>query len=182
MAAALQAVERGGEAGLSMRGLAATLGISAKLLYSYVRDKDELIDLANDAVLVQWELPDESLPWQERFTALVQTGRRLVLRFPGLSRRPLLRSLQSQYSPNIARVVDALKACLTEAGMSPTQADQMLAVYEALLLGELVLYQSAVKAGTETSTSRAHIDAGFEAGISFMIKGIESSKSRRRDG
>nr|WP_031072787.1 TetR family transcriptional regulator [Streptomyces sp. NRRL WC-3742] len=51
--AALRVLERGGLTGRSMRKIAAEVGVKAASPYWHVRNKEELLDLLNDAVLAK---------------------------------------------------------------------------------------------------------------------------------
>jgi AcrR family transcriptional regulator len=60
---------------VSMRRVAAELGAGTMTLYHYVRNKDELIDLMDDAMMAEVIVPDGELPthWRE---ALAEIARR----------------------------------------------------------------------------------------------------------
>jgi AcrR family transcriptional regulator len=60
---------------VSMRRVAAELGAGTMTLYHYVRNKDELIDLMDDAMMAEVLVPDGELPsdWRE---ALAEIARR----------------------------------------------------------------------------------------------------------
>ncbi|MEU6175730.1 TetR/AcrR family transcriptional regulator [Streptantibioticus parmotrematis] len=55
--AALRLLERDGTKGLSMRKVAAEVGVQAASLYWHVRDKEELLDLACDALWADFDAP-----------------------------------------------------------------------------------------------------------------------------
>ncbi len=60
---------------VSMRRVASELGAGTMTLYHYVRNKDELIELMDDAMMAEVIVPDDELPsdWRE---ALAQIARR----------------------------------------------------------------------------------------------------------
>jgi len=60
---------------VSMRRVASELGAGTMTLYHYVRNKDELIDLMDDAMMAEVIVPDDELPanWRE---ALAEIARR----------------------------------------------------------------------------------------------------------
>jgi AcrR family transcriptional regulator len=60
---------------VSMRRVAAELGAGTMTLYHYVRNKDELIELMDDAMMAEVILPDDELPSQWR-EALAEIARR----------------------------------------------------------------------------------------------------------
>ncbi|MGW0828090.1 TetR/AcrR family transcriptional regulator [Streptomyces sp. NPDC002845] len=77
----------------SMRRLAAELNVTAMSVYWYVDTKDDLLELALDAVFGELELPDietESGPepgadWREQLRALASGYRALLVRHPWVS-------------------------------------------------------------------------------------------------
>src|ERR1700742_5155821 len=69
VAGALDLLDEGGLAGLTLRQLAGRLGIRAPTLYWHVRDKRELLDLLAAAILDEalsaWREPQPGQPWWE---------------------------------------------------------------------------------------------------------------------
>ena len=55
--AAVELADRGGIEALSMRKLGQELGVEAMALYRHVRNKDDILDGAIDAVIGEVELP-----------------------------------------------------------------------------------------------------------------------------
>jgi TetR/AcrR family tetracycline transcriptional repressor len=174
----IRLAEQEGEAALNMRRVAAVLGVSPKLLYSHVSGKDELFELAAGAILATMELPLASLPWAERLTAILRAGRALMQRYSGIAERPLRRGLQSSPSPSIQRVAEAIVCCLTDAGLPQQQARRFLSLYEAFLLGELMIYNTRVLERRDgASAGHEEIGDAFETGLNFVIAGIRSAAS-----
>ena len=66
-AAALAIADREGFEAVSMRRVAAEVGAGTMTLYHYVRTKDDLIDLMDDAIMGEVLIPDGELPatWRE---------------------------------------------------------------------------------------------------------------------
>jgi AcrR family transcriptional regulator len=65
-----------GLAAMNMRRVAAELNVSSRLLYHYMRDKDEMIDIMSDAITAQ-NMPDLSSPdWETRLRNVVMAARR----------------------------------------------------------------------------------------------------------
>ena len=141
------------ETDINMRDLASELKVSPKLLYRYVRGKDELLDLAAAALLESWVAPSPYLAWPDRLSAVVGGARDLIERFPALSRAVLLRNLDARDSPEVARVVEAIKGCFAEAGLSVPEIEQVFLAYEILVLGDLALSQAL----RENAVSRASL-------------------------
>ena len=79
-----------GLARFSMRRLAAELNVTAMSVYWYVDTKDDLLELALDAVFDELELPDPDSgeDWRDQLRAIASGYRALLVRHPWVS--PLL--------------------------------------------------------------------------------------------
>jgi AcrR family transcriptional regulator len=82
--AALLVAEREGLDHLSMRLVARELGVSPMALYRHVAGKNDLLDGLLERLLGELDLPDESLPWEERLRILAREVRALARRRPEL--------------------------------------------------------------------------------------------------
>lgn len=76
--------DREGLATLSMRSLAAELGVVPMALYKHVGDKDDLLGGMIDTVVEGYEAPASGLAWRESVRARVLAARRSLLRHPWL--------------------------------------------------------------------------------------------------
>lgn len=85
-ATAVHLADTEGFESLSMRRLAAELGAGTMTLYHYVRTKDELLTLVNDAVMNEVVIPDEDLPlptdWRAAITVIADRSRACLQRHP----------------------------------------------------------------------------------------------------
>ena len=174
VAAVVRLAETHRDSDINMRDLAQDLKVSPKLLYRYVASKDELLDLAAAALLETWVAPPGALPWSDRLTAVIGGARDLIERFPALSRAVLMRNLQARDSPEVSRVVAAIKGCFADAGLSESEVDQLFLAYETLILGELALSRAVrdgelPQASLPAASARA---AGVETSLRLMIVGI----------
>src|ERR1700727_2360177 len=83
VAVALDLLDEAGLDGLTLRQLAARLGIRAPTLYWHVRDKRELLDLLAAVILDQalagWRAPQPGQPWWEWLTARARVMRAALL-------------------------------------------------------------------------------------------------------
>jgi AcrR family transcriptional regulator len=75
--------EEGFEA-VSMRSVARALGSGTMTLYHYVRDKDDLLALMDDALMAEVLVPDDEFPtdWREAMTAIAHRTRDTWRRHP----------------------------------------------------------------------------------------------------
>ncbi|MEU3606574.1 TetR/AcrR family transcriptional regulator [Streptomyces sp. NPDC035033] len=87
VAASVRMLDRDGLAKLSMRRLAAELGVTAMSLYWYVDTKDDIIEYAIDTVYGEIGLAavDEGRDWRERLRTLALQYRRMLVRHPWMS-------------------------------------------------------------------------------------------------
>ncbi|MCC3312148.1 TetR/AcrR family transcriptional regulator [Nocardia africana] len=72
--------------GISMRALAAELGVGTMTLYTYFRSKDELLQAARDQVLDSFHPPAVSGDWADRVRACCQALYRLLVERPAVLR------------------------------------------------------------------------------------------------
>ncbi|UQA94173.1 TetR/AcrR family transcriptional regulator [Streptomyces halobius] len=89
VAATVRLLDAEGLAKFSMRRLAAELGVTAMSVYWYVDTKDDLLELAIDAVAGEMPLPDASDPsadWRDQLRALAVAYRDMLLRHPWAAR------------------------------------------------------------------------------------------------
>ncbi len=116
VAAALARIEAEGADELSMRKLAAELGVDPMSIYYHLPDKQALLLAVFDLVLAELPLPDASLPWREALRAVGRQFHRLAIAHPRIF--PLL--IASPYgTPREAEVHLALRDLLLRAGFGP---------------------------------------------------------------
>lgn len=80
-AAAVRIADTEGFDALSMRRLACELDAGTMTLYHYVRNKDELLAIVNDAVMGELVVPDEELPddWRDALMTIACRSRDVIL-------------------------------------------------------------------------------------------------------
>jgi AcrR family transcriptional regulator len=122
--AAIALLDEHGIEGLTMRRLAAGLGVTSTALYWHVDAKDDVLDLAVDSVFGEVALPSVG-DWRESVFELARGWRAAMLRHPwapGLVGRPML-------GPNVLARTEFLQAALVRGGFAGWQ----LAVVTRLL-------------------------------------------------
>ncbi|MGW3914753.1 TetR/AcrR family transcriptional regulator [Streptomyces sp. NPDC005070] len=159
-AATVRLLDAEGLAKFSMRRLAAELNVTAMSVYWYVDTKDELLELALDAVIGELELPDAESEegWRDQLRGLATGYRALLVRHPWVS--ALIGNL-----PNIGPSSMAFSACvrqvIQDTGMpSYGRTGAMSAVFQFVY--------GAHFAGAETRER----DFGFA--LELLIAGIEA--------
>jgi AcrR family transcriptional regulator len=103
----------------SMRRLAEHLGVGTMTLYTYFRDKDELLDAVIDAGAAELRLPPRKGPWRPRLEQVLRELRRGLERHPDIVR---LRVTRPIVSPGALRVGEAGLEALRDAGLGPREA------------------------------------------------------------
>ncbi|MFD1544817.1 TetR/AcrR family transcriptional regulator [Nonomuraea guangzhouensis] len=114
VAEAVALLDEEGEARLTMRHLAERLDTGSTTLYWHVKTKDDVLDLALDAVFGEVALPGGRSGWRERVAGLVTGWRAALLRHPwsiGLLDRPMM-------GPNALERTEFLYATLAGAGFA----------------------------------------------------------------
>lgn len=84
--AALHIAERQGFGALSMRNLAAHLGVSATALYHHVASRDALLELCAERAMSKISAAAPEWDWKRRLKHLIVEQQRICLKYPGLSR------------------------------------------------------------------------------------------------
>jgi AcrR family transcriptional regulator len=134
--AATKLVDRKGAAALSMRTLAAELGVEAMSLYNHVASKDALLDLIAEAVLA--DMPnqiDTTLPWIERIRVLAKSFRQMALQHPGAFALVFTRQLRT---PSAFSRLETGLSILEEAGFDGEDAVHAMRAFVAYQGGSLL--------------------------------------------
>jgi AcrR family transcriptional regulator len=196
---ALEIMDAHGAEGLTMRGLAAELGMGTMALYRYFPSKRDLMDAAIEIAAPEIDLPAPgAAPWKEQLAALARALFRAGLRHPSLARERFERPLQS---PGAMRVTDRAIGLLLEAGLSKADA---VAAFKALLIHTLGASASATSEArpevrSAAATAHASVPAdvvpamaavadeltaalggeqAFEFGLAALLDGIELRAAR----
>ena len=120
VAQALTVIAQDGVGALTMRTLAARLGVVPGALYRHVRNKEQLQDLVLDGVLAEVDCHVEaSLPWTRQLTLLAQRLRAVLEAHPGVAG---LLQLRDPLGPHSLAVAEAFLAPLQAAGFADHQA------------------------------------------------------------
>ncbi len=168
---ALALADQVGLDAVSLRAVAARIGVTPMALYRYVESKEDLLDGMADLLYAKLHVPperEEPEGWWDDLAGLARSTRRLVLRHPAAARlftRPLA-------GPHARKLGDALLGALRRAGFSDAAAaelhEQLSQMVFALILPDL---------GRRTR-SRAR-DEAFERGIELLHAGLEARLASR---
>ncbi|HEX2316639.1 MAG TPA: TetR/AcrR family transcriptional regulator [Thermomonospora sp.] len=133
--AAVAILDGEGHPGLSMRRVAADLGVTAGSLYWYVRTKDDLLELALDHVLGEVRADPGGRDWREALASLARSNRAMLLRhrwvLSELAVRPNL-------GPNALALAESCLTLLSRAGFSDEDLDAAMAAVNDHVVGAVI--------------------------------------------
>jgi AcrR family transcriptional regulator len=147
-AAALAVIDRRGLDALSMRTVAAELGMATMALYRYVTDREQVERLVVDQILstVDTEVPGRA-SWATQATVLMERIRVSVFAHPGVVPLILAHRHRSVHS---LRWMEAMLGVLTRAGLTGQRRVVALRALVAYLTGALVVQHYAPLSGAGT--------------------------------
>jgi len=210
VAAGIEIADAEGIEALSMRKLAATLGMGTMSLYRYIPSKAELLNLMLDHTSgTQVGRVDPSGSWRDTLTAVARRGRELYLRHPWLLQVNWSRPVLGPGS--IAQMEEAVSG-LRDLPFRDQEKMMVISAVEAYVVGsvrEQILYDNAseesgvteeefwnyqlptlvraMESGSYPAMAALDedvFDAGweetFELGLRFLLDGIEGEVARRR--
>jgi AcrR family transcriptional regulator len=184
---AVALLDEEGEARLTMRRLAERLDTGSTTLYWHVRTKDDVLDLALDAVFGEVPLPDAG-GWRDRAGELVSAWRAALLRHPwstGLLDRPML-------GPNALARTEFLYATLAEAGFGGPDLPAAAFSLSTYVTGSATM-QARDEAATDPAVRELMVDrlaayptlaghglghdwdATFARGLGYLLDGMAAS-------
>jgi AcrR family transcriptional regulator len=117
---ALAVIAHDGAQALTMRRLAARLGVVPGALYHHVRNKQQLQDLLLDGVLAEVDLDlDPALGWSERLKVLAHRLRQVLEAHPGVA---AILKTRDPLGPHSLALAEAFLSPLQTAGFGDRQA------------------------------------------------------------
>lgn len=118
--------------GLTMRRVAAELGVEAMTLYHHVRNKDALLDGMVDQLVSELPPPQDHSSWQETLRAFAHAFLSVLSAHPNLiglvASRPAL-------TPRNLGTMERLLESICAAGVEPGRAHDMVQSLAAFVLG-----------------------------------------------
>lgn len=171
--AALGFVDREGLDGLTVRGLAAELGVGAMTLYGYFRTKDELLDALADAAVEEIEQPDSRRPWDARLRQCMIDLCRVLVRHP--SAIPLLTSRPPRSHSVLAGMELAIQ-CLRDGGFPEAEARR---AYLSLLAYVFGFAGFTAGARPRQGGSSPFPEEQFAYGLDALLAGLGARRRKR---
>lgn len=162
VAAAIELADAKGAAGVTMRAVAAAVGVEAMSLYHHVRGREDLLDAMVDAVFAEISLPETGAEWRTAMHDRAQSAHAALLRH-----RWAVGLMDSRTHPGLAtlRHHDAVLGSLRGAGFSVAGAAHAVSVIDSYLYG-FVLQELSLPFmnGSDVAEVAGDILAGLEAG------------------
>jgi AcrR family transcriptional regulator len=197
----LRIVDEEGLGALSMRRLAAELGVNPMSIYYHLPGKGAVISGLVEVVFSRMRVPpSENLRWQERVRAYAHAYRDTVRSHPDLALQIV--SDAAAVSDAVLSGAEPLYEALEEAGLPPKlivrAADSLVDFVHGFALGEASNPSGEFDIGSELLArietqpagrvpalrrvfgalgkegARYDFDTGFETGLDILIKGIEA--------
>ncbi|MFC6086409.1 TetR/AcrR family transcriptional regulator C-terminal domain-containing protein [Sphaerisporangium aureirubrum] len=136
VSAAIDLIEREGADAISMRRIAAGLGVGVMSLYNHIPNKAALLDAVAESVLSQLAFTDDpDAHWTERVRIQARAFRQIAHHYPRSTMVVVSRQLQS--TAGLLPVERAL-ATLREAGFEAKDAVHILRTFIAFIVGSLL--------------------------------------------
>ena len=190
--AALDIVDRDGLDKLTMRHLAAELGVEAPSLYKHVRGKDDLLDGVAERIYGSVQVPQTDDPWPERVAAAARAFRSVLLAHPNAIEVVAMRPVAS------ITTLELMEHLLGELVAEGWDLDGAFSVLDTVvsfvvgvalteLSGELVrrttegLDESTADTFAnvfplvEATLRRTGHTSTFEFGLAALVRGLESA-------
>jgi AcrR family transcriptional regulator len=160
---ALTLIAQDGVPALTMRALAARLGVVPGALYRHVPGKERLQDLVLDGVLAEVDCDvDRALPWSEQITVLARRLRAVLVDHPGVAG---LLATRDPLGPHSLALAEAFLRPLHAAGLPHDQVGQAFFLIVGYTLGFEIAntYTSANQQRVHDPTSRHRLHHFFRS-------------------
>lgn len=175
--AALSMIRGQGFHEMTIRSLAADLGVAPMSLYRHVTDKDDLLDDVVEELLRRaWRPPPASQDWRSWITEAADKLRRLLVREPAAlyvyQRHPVV-------SSTAVRRMEAMLRVLQEAGLDELAARNAYAAVHTFTLGfaSLEAARAAVASPEDSDSLAAQLATyttpeQFVNGLRYLLEGV----------
>lgn len=132
-AVAIEIADAEGFQAVSMRRVARELGAGTMTLYHYVRNKDELIALIDDAIMGELLVASEQLPedWREALAAIARRTRDAFMRHPWVFEIPPL----TEGGPNGTRHFEQTLVAVAGSGLDLVDRIELAALVDDYVFG-----------------------------------------------
>jgi AcrR family transcriptional regulator len=188
--AAIRIADDEGFGALSMRRVAAELGAGTMTLYHYVRTKDELLALVDDAVMGELLIPAGELPdgWRAGMREIAHRTRDAFVRHPWIVEMPK----NADGGPNGALHVEQSLAAMAGTGLGSDDCLELIALVDDYVFGyverfnpikeraEANLEQLAEEHADEVAARMTELDAENFPHLHALFAGTEPGEAITR--
>ncbi|MGW7370120.1 TetR/AcrR family transcriptional regulator C-terminal domain-containing protein [Streptomyces sp. NPDC054841] len=158
---ALVIIDEAGVDGLSMRRIAARLGVQAMSLYNHVRSKDDILDGVTDFITTEMNMPHRMTGgWEDGIRSIAYAFRQASLRHPRACELVLMRQLST---PTALAPVDTMLAMMLDHGFDEETAVHALRLFISFQVGSLLRAVHGSEALTENSNNNNNGNDGTAA-------------------
>lgn len=156
---------------LSMRRLAAELGVQPSALYHHVAGKQELLGAVADAILERGRRPTEVVTWQAELMLVCVELRDIMLRHrDGAALVAMVHSLGIGAEEPLRRMASALRWGSAD--------DELARVGARTLLHYVFGHVAAEQAQGERGEAAASAEADFARGLGVILDGLTAQRER----
>ncbi|PHP19593.1 TetR family transcriptional regulator [Sphingobium sp. IP1] len=174
VATLLHMARSGGIEALNIRPVAQRLGVSPRLLYHHVRDKEAMLALLTDEIL-RGRMPDLSAPdWESRLRSIARAVHMAYRDFPGSAAFILSRSANRLDLPNALAIRRAIFAALAEAGLTQEQSEEMLVIFSVIVLGNIVVAESLDDNDDRLAMQRNVVEAALTRATDMLLTAVRA--------
>jgi len=151
--AALGLADADGYDALSMRRVAEALGVGTMSLYYYVRNKDDLRALMEDALMGEILVPDADLarPWRDAMSAIARTSLDVFLRHPWV----LFAPDEGRTGPNGIKHMEQSMAALRTSSLSDVEKFELITLVDDYVIGHALRLREPWVIAEDSDTGRA---------------------------
>jgi AcrR family transcriptional regulator len=178
-AAALAIADAEGFEAVSMRRVAQELEVGTMSLYYYVKTKDDLIAVMDDALMAEALLPSLPKGWRRAITEIATRTHSVFLRHPWA----LISMLSAPPGLNAMRHMEQCLEALAETSMSAKKKLTLLAMVDDFVFGH-ALREAASDATVDLEFASAQIATGEFPRLAEVFGGgrIDAGKDRFKVG
>jgi len=178
-AVALAIADREGFETVSMRRVAHELEVGTMSLYYYVKTKDDLIAVMDDALMGETLLPSLPKGWQRAMMGIAKRTHAVFIRHPWA----LAAMLSAPPGINAMRHMEQCLEALAETSMTQKQKITLLATVDDLVFGH-ALREAANDAKIDLEVATAQLATGTFPQLAEVFSGgrVDANKDRFERG
>ncbi len=176
----LDMAREGGVEALNIRPVALRLGVSPRLLYHHVQNKEEMLGLLTDEIM-RGRMPDLSpSDWEERLRNITRAVHLAYRDYAGSAAFILSRSANRLEQPNALAIRQAIFTAFAQAGLDQRQSEEMLVIFSVVVMGNAVVAESLDANDARLAMQRDLIEAAFMRSTDMLLAAIRAAVEEKR--